>query len=103
MTITSQYHNTYNMVDPNLYINPADAKGRGIGDGDTVEVFNDYGRIKTKARLTKDVPPKVVLLYKAFWVRLLGWNANFLTSDNTLEKYGNGSAYHSTWVDVRKA
>ncbi|NJE02873.1 molybdopterin-dependent oxidoreductase [Thermococcus sp. MV11] len=102
MTITSQYHNTYNMIDPNLYINPADAKERGIGDGDTVEVFNDYGRIKTTARLSGDVPPKVVLLYKAFWVKLLGWNANFLTADDTVEKYGNGSAYHSTWVDVRK-
>ncbi|AFL96058.1 putative formate dehydrogenase [Thermococcus cleftensis] len=102
MTITSQYHNTYNMIDPNLYINPADAKERGIGDGDTVEVFNDHGRIKTTARLSGDVPPKVVLLYKAFWVKLLGWNANFLTADDTVEKYGNGSAYHSTWVDVRK-
>ncbi|NJE00883.1 molybdopterin-dependent oxidoreductase [Thermococcus sp. JdF3] len=102
MTITSQYHNTYNMIDPNLYINPADAKERGIGDGDTVEVFNDYGRIKTTARLSGDVPSKVVLLYKAFWVKLLGWNANFLTADDTVEKYGNGSAYHSTWVDVRK-
>ncbi len=45
----------------------------------------------------------VVLLYKAFWIRLLGWNANFLTADETVEGYGNGSAYHSTWVDVRKA
>ncbi|NJE76132.1 molybdopterin-dependent oxidoreductase [Thermococcus sp. ES12] len=102
MTITSQYHNTYNMIDPNLYINPSDAREMGIGDGDTVEVFNDYGKIKTKAKITEDVPPGVVLLYKAFWVKLLGWNANFLTSDDTLEKYGNGSAYHSTWVDVRK-
>ncbi|WP_148883616.1 molybdopterin-dependent oxidoreductase [Thermococcus aciditolerans] len=102
MTITSQYHNTYGMIDPNLYINPADAKERDIEDGDTVEVFNDNGSIRTEARLTEDVPQGVVVLYKAFWVRLLGWNANFLTADETVEKYGNGSAYHSTWVDVRK-
>ncbi|AHL22226.1 molybdopterin-dependent oxidoreductase [Thermococcus nautili] len=102
MTITSQYHNTYGMIDPNLYINPVDAEERGIEDGETVEVFNDYGRIKTLAKLSDDVPRGVVLLYKAFWVRLLGWNANFLTTDETVEDYGNGSAYHSTWVEVRK-
>ncbi|ASI99028.1 molybdopterin-dependent oxidoreductase [Thermococcus celer] len=102
MTITSQYHNTYGMIDPNLYINPVDAGERGIEDGDNVEVFNERGRIRTVARLTEDVPPGVVLLYKAFWVRLLGWNANFLTTDETVEKYGNGSAYHSTWVDVKR-
>ena len=102
MTITSQYHNTYGMIDPRLHINPEDAKGRGIEDGDAVEVFNENGRIKTTAKLSEDVPQGVVLLYKAFWVRLLGWNANFLTTDETVQDYGNGSAYHSTWVDVRK-
>ncbi|ASJ07259.1 molybdopterin-dependent oxidoreductase [Thermococcus pacificus] len=102
MTITSQYHNTYGMVDPNLYINPADAEERGIQDGDAVEVFNENGRIRTVAKLSDDVPRGVVLLYKAFWVKLLGWNANFLTIDETVQNYGNGSAYHSTWVDVRK-
>ncbi|ANF23506.1 molybdopterin-dependent oxidoreductase [Thermococcus piezophilus] len=102
MTITSQYHNTYGMIDPNLYMNPEDAAEREICDGDTVEVFNDRGRIKTTVKLSDDVPKGVVLLYKAFWPSLLGWNVNFLTSDKTVEKYGNGSAYHSTWVDVRK-
>ncbi|AEH24668.1 molybdopterin-dependent oxidoreductase [Pyrococcus yayanosii] len=102
MTITSQYHNTHGIIDPNLYMNPVDAEMRGIKDGDLVEVFNDYGRIKTTVRLTEDIPRGVVLLYKAFWPSLLGWNVNFLTSDETVEKYGNGSAYHSSWVDVRK-
>ncbi len=101
MTVTSQYHNTYGMIDPNLYINPADAGERGIKDGGVVEVFNDYGRIQMRAKLSEDVPVGVVLLYKAFWVKLLGWNANFFTTDETVQKYGNGSAYHSTWVEVR--
>jgi len=102
MTITSQYHNTHGMIDPSLYINPGDARERGIEDGDTVEVFNDYGDVRTTARLSEDVPAGVVLLYKAFWASLLGWNANFLTTDKTVQSYGNGSAYHSTWVDVKK-
>ena len=103
MTITSQYHNTHGMIDPNLYINPDDAMERGIRDGDAVEVFNERGRVKTVAKLSDDVPKGIVFLYKAFWVKLLGWNANFLTTDETVEGYGKGAAYHSTWVDVRKA
>ncbi len=102
MTITSQYHNTYGMIDPYLYINPADARERGIEEGDEVEVFNDRGRVRTRAKVSEDVPRGVVLLYKAFWVSLLGWNANFLTTDETVQNYGNASAYHSTWVDVKK-
>ncbi|WP_297507037.1 molybdopterin-dependent oxidoreductase [Thermococcus sp.] len=102
MTITSQYHNTHGMIDPNLYINPVDARERGIQDGEVVEVLNDFGRVRTRAKLNEDVPAGVVLLYKAFWVRLLGWNANFLTTDETVQGYGNGSAYHSTWVEVMK-
>ena len=102
MTITSQYHNTYGMIDPYLYINPADAREREIGEGNEVEVFNDRGRIRTRAKVSEDVPRGVVLLYKAFWVSLLGWNANFLTTDETVQNYGNASAYHSTWVDVKK-
>ncbi len=102
MTITSQYHNTHGMIDPHVYMNPTDARERGILDGDTVEVFNEYGRVRTKVKLSEDVSHGVVLLYKAFWPSLLGWNANFLTTDETVEEYGNGSAYHSTWVEVGK-
>ncbi|WP_048159714.1 molybdopterin-dependent oxidoreductase [Thermococcus barophilus] len=102
MTITSQYHNTYGIIDPYLYMNPKDAEERGIKNGDLVEVYNEYGRIKTAVKLTEDVPKGVVVLYKAFWISKLGWNVNVLTADSTVEKYGNASAYHSTWVDVRK-
>lgn len=56
----------------------------------------------TRTRLSEDVPSEVVLLYKAFWVRFLGWNANFLTTDEIVKGYGSDSAYHSTWVEVRK-
>lgn len=102
LTITSQYHNTYNIIDPYLYISPKDAEARGIKENDEVEVFNEYGKIRTKAKVSADIPEGVVILYKAFWVRLLGWNVNFLTSDRTLEEYGNSSVFHSTWVEVKK-
>ena len=102
MTITSQYHNTHGIVDPNLYMNPEDAVVRGIEDGELVEVYNEMGAVKTKVRLTDDVPKGVVVLYKAFWPKILGWNVNFLTNDEVNGEYGNSSAYHSTWVEVRR-
>ena len=102
MTISSQYHNIYKKVDPFLYMNPQDAARRGIREGDCVEVFNEMGKIRTKIRITKDIPPGVVLMYKAFWPSLLGWNVNFLTNSEVNKDYGNASVFHSTWVDVRK-
>jgi len=102
MTITSQYHNTHGMIDPSLYMNPEDAKKRGIKDGDKVRVFNELGEIVTTVKLTEDVPQGVVLLYKAFWPSILGWNVNFLTTDKKVEKYGKGSAFHSTWGEVTR-
>ncbi len=48
------------MIDPNLYINPPVDAGSGESrTGDNVEVFNERGRIRTVARLTEDVPPRV--------------------------------------------
>jgi len=102
-TVTSQYHNTYKIIDANLYMNPKDAEERGIHDGDLVEVYNEFGSIKTKVKVTEDVQRGVVVLYKAFWAKLLGWNVNFLTTDEVNEDYGKASAYHSTWVEVKKA
>ncbi|MFA4669006.1 molybdopterin-dependent oxidoreductase [Pyrococcus kukulkanii] len=102
MTITSQYHNTHRMIDPSLYMNSKDAHERGIKDGDRVKVFNELGEVVTTVKLTEDVPQGVVLLYKAFWPSILGWNVNFLTTDKKVEKYGKGSAFHSTWVEVTR-
>jgi anaerobic dimethyl sulfoxide reductase subunit A len=41
-------------------LHPDDAAARGIGDGDTVYVFNDCGCIKLPASLSRRIPPGVV-------------------------------------------
>ncbi|MBI2854473.1 MAG: molybdopterin-dependent oxidoreductase [Chloroflexi bacterium] len=49
-------------VEPRAYldINPIDAQPRGIRDEDIVEVFNNRGRMKLRARLNQTVPPGTV-------------------------------------------
>lgn len=49
--------------EPWTRINPADAAARGIQDGDMVEVFNDRGRLKVKARLSQAIPPGIIQMW----------------------------------------
>jgi anaerobic selenocysteine-containing dehydrogenase len=89
------------MEEPGLVeINPADATGRGIADGDTVRVFNQRGEMFLKARVTTSVQPGVVgaLL---FWAKLSagGKNINVLTSEK-LTDLGNSATFYSVLVEV---
>jgi len=101
-TISSQYHNTYGYEDPAIYLNPLDASKRGIIDGCKVRVFNEFGEIKTIAKISKDIQKGVALMYKAFWPMKLRWNVNFITPSYKNDKYGGGTILHSVWVEVEK-
>lgn len=50
-----------------VLINPADARARGIENGDKVEVFNDRGRIQIEARVTPRILPHVVSVPEGAW------------------------------------
>jgi anaerobic selenocysteine-containing dehydrogenase len=70
-----------------------------------VEVFNDRGGCRMRARLSDHaVRPGVVATATLWWSRLSpdGRNANWTTSD-ALSDYGNGASFHGNLVDVRKA
>jgi anaerobic selenocysteine-containing dehydrogenase len=85
-----------------LEMHPADAHARGIGDGDAVEVFNDRGIIRLRAKVGASVPAGVA-------ASRLGWNkltrdgqgVNSLTSE-TLTDLGGGPTFYSTLVEVRR-
>ena len=47
-------------TEPLLEMNPADAKQRGIGDGDEVVVFNDRGRVRLKAKIHQGMKAGIV-------------------------------------------
>ena len=50
-----------------VWINPADAEPRGIAQGDTVRVKNDFGTIELLAKVTPRVVPGTVAISQGAW------------------------------------
>jgi anaerobic dimethyl sulfoxide reductase subunit A len=50
-----------------VFINPIDAAGRGIADGDLVRVFNDRGATILPCRLTERIMPGVIDIPQGAW------------------------------------
>ena len=66
----SQFHNIpwYRQMEPHeVWINPLDAKPRGIKHHDEVKAFNDRGAISILARVTSRIMPGVVNIYQGAW------------------------------------
>ncbi|TSE23807.1 Dimethyl sulfoxide reductase DmsA [Tepidimonas aquatica] len=89
--------------EPCLEIHPDDAAPRGIADGDTVEVFNDRGRHRTRARVTTRARPGVVVGLGIWWRKdgLDGTNVNELTSQ-ALTDLGRAPTFYDCAVQVRR-
>jgi len=97
-----------------LEINPADAKPRGIGDGDVVKVFNDRGFMKVKARLTEGIKPGVVNCYQGGWDTIkvkhyVEGHPNNLThqianpAQSVIPNFRSNAAYYDCLVQVEGA
>ena len=63
-----------------LEINPKDADARGIAEGDLIEVHNNRGQVRVKAKVTKDIKRGVVFL-PMHWGKVLN---NDLSRTNNL-------------------
>ncbi len=90
-----------------VFINPLDAAGRGVKDGDPVKVYNDRGTLVLPCRLTKRIMPGVVAIPQGAWWRPdkngvdTGGSVNTLTSERwTPLAFGN--AQHTVMAEVRK-
>ena len=83
-----------------LEMNAADARARGIADGDTVRVFNRRGDILLKAKVNGAVQAGVVSA-RLFWAKLSSErkNINVLTSQK-LTDLGNSATFYSVLVEV---
>ena len=89
-----------------LEMHTDDASARGVHSGDTVEVFNNRGRIVLVAKTNAKVG-KGVVAARLDWAKLggdlsgRGANVNSLTSER-LTDIGGGATFYSTLVEVRK-
>lgn len=96
-----------------LEINPADAKPRGIRDGDVVKVFNERGSMKVRARLTEGIKPGVVNCYQGGWdtVKVKHYvegHPNNLThqianpAQSVIPNFRSNAAYYDCLVQVQR-
>ena len=85
-----------------LEISAADARSRGIGEGDRVRVFNGRGEILLKARVDGKVQPGVVSA-TLNWAKMTpGFQSiNSLTSEK-LTDMGNSATFYSVLVEVER-
>jgi anaerobic selenocysteine-containing dehydrogenase len=85
-----------------LKLSPAEARARGLEDGQRVVAFNPLGEAAFVLRVTDRVPPGVAVAEGVFWTAHApgGRNVNALTSQRLTDR-GAGSTFYDNRVDVR--
>lgn len=90
-----------------VFINPLDARARGIRDGDQVRVFNERGKIELLCRVTPKILPGVVDIPQGAWWSPAkdgsdpGGCVNLLTSERWTP-LAFGTAQHTAMVQIEK-
>jgi len=101
-TYSNMPSNIRSEQEPRLEIHPTDASSRGIGDGDTVRVFNDRGDVQLTASLTDAVQPGVVVSRGLWWGKdSPGGRGVNATTPQRLADMGGGATFFSNLVEVR--
>lgn len=88
--------------EPVVEIHPGDAEARGIVDGVLVEVWNDRGSCRLRARVADSTMPGVAVSEVVHWQLHApdGRNVNWTTPDY-LTDLGANSSYHTNLVEIR--
>jgi anaerobic dimethyl sulfoxide reductase subunit A len=107
----SQLGNTASPLGPAdhaLYMHPADAARRGIGNDSVARLFNQHGAVNVKVAITEDLMQGVVSLHEGVWVQLdekgedSSGSANVLTgTEGTGPEHAN--VMHGVPVEVVRA
>ncbi len=90
--------------EPMLLINPADAEARGIGNGDTVRIFNDRGEFSVLAKLDKTVLTGVTVCNMGYWRKnAMSLSTPASLNPTTFADLGNAPTFSDTLVQVELA
>ena len=88
------------------WINPVDAKARGILDGDEIFVFNDRGRVSIPAWVTERIKPGVIAIFEGAWYSpdAQGIDRGACANTLTRDAYSGGGAavLNTSLVQVEK-
>jgi anaerobic dimethyl sulfoxide reductase subunit A len=90
-----------------VFINPIDARERGIHDGERIKVYNDRGALEITCRLTSRIIPGVIDIPQGAWwtpdkdgIDQAG-SINVLTSSRWTP-LAFGTAQHTAMVQVER-
>jgi len=85
-----------------LHMNPGDAQGKNLKEGDCVVAFNHLGEVSFILKVTPRVPSGVVVAEGVWWLEHCpaSRSVNALTSQRLTDQ-GAGSTFYDNTVDVR--
>src|SRR6185436_20037647 len=90
---------------PPLLINPADAAGRGLADGQQVRASNERGSVLLTLQVTDAVPIGVVASEKGAWLAssATGQTISALASADARADLAEGACFNDTSIEVAAA
>lgn len=107
-------HSTYGNIDvikaaarQEVWMNPIDAKQRGIKNGDMIRVFNDRGETQINVKVTPRMMPGVVALGEGAWYAPDAKGIDHAGSINVLttlrpSPLAKGNPQHTNLVEIAK-
>ena len=109
-------HSSYGNIDvlqaacrQEVWINPLDARSRGIAGGDKVRVFNGRGEVRVEAKVTPRIMPGAVAMGQGAWHQadMLGDRIDHGACMNTLTTHrpsplAKGNPQHTNLIDIEK-
>jgi DMSO reductase family type II enzyme molybdopterin subunit len=80
--------------EPNVMVNPDDARDRGVGDDELVRVFNDVGEFKVRVKIAPNVKPGQLISYNG-WAgfQYTDWSGENETEPGVVKWIGFASGY----------
>jgi anaerobic selenocysteine-containing dehydrogenase len=91
-----------NAGEQHVTMHPADARARGIAEGERVEVFNDRGRFQAEAQVSDEVRQGVVVAPLGYWAVSSGGRSVNAINASRYADLGRAPAFSDTLVEVRR-